>query len=356
MTTTSPVPGRDAPSASERELPVPPVDIDRVRALATLDEATVPAGTGLDARRWPIGAAMLQFPPVAPGGIGVREAGPEYWCRQLRRIARAGFDQVEIPSAWLPLGDMGDAERRALVDVLAEVGLGICAASVVRRSIVSVTDGEQNMAATHRAIDAAAAVGAPLVCLGLHEPLRPEQAAVPWFWTVPGHTVAPDPELWSLAVRRFRELGRHAGEVGVALSIEAYEGTFLGDSDHAVAFIGDVGMDGVGLNPDLGNLIRQPGPIEPWEAMAVKMLPHANYWHVKNYARAEDPGRGIYLSTPCAPEAGLIDYRKAVRFAIAHGFRGALLCENYGGDGLSVSAGNARYLRGVLEDVLTEND
>jgi hypothetical protein len=47
--------------------------------------------------------------------------------------------------------------------------------------------------------------------------------------------------------------------------------------------------------------------------------------------------------------SGIIDYRRALAFAIAHGFKGAILCENYGGDGLSVSAENARYVRTILE-------
>lgn len=89
-------------------------------------------------------------------------------------------------------------------------------------------------------------------------------------------------------------------------------------------------------------------PIDSWEAMAVKTLPHANYWHVKNYARAEDPNAGLDLTTPATLAAGLIDYRRAIAFAIAHGFKGAFLCEHYGGDGLSVSADNRRYLLRLL--------
>jgi sugar phosphate isomerase/epimerase len=139
----------------------------------------------------------------------------------------------------------------------------------------------------------------------------------------------------------------------VLISLELYEGTYLGDCDSAVAFLSDIDRDNVGLNPDLGNLIRAQAPIEPWEAMAVKVLPLSNYWHVKNYSRAENPNSGVYLTTPTSLQAGLIDYRMAIRYAIASGFRGAFLAENYGGDGLAVSADNARYLRRVLDDILT---
>ncbi|MBN9375464.1 MAG: sulfatase-like hydrolase/transferase, partial [Cellulomonas sp.] len=188
----------------------------------------------------------------------------------------------------------------------------------------------------------------------LHEALFPEQTAVPWFWTVPGPANPPDRVLWDRAVARFRELSEHARAVGVQLSIEVYEGTFLGDADSAVAFITDIDRDNVGLNPDLGNLVRAQRPIEPWEAIAVKLLPLANYWHVKNYVRIESPLEDVFYSAPATLPVGLIDYRKAVRYAIAQGFRGAFLAEHYGGDGLGVSAENARYLRGLIADALED--
>jgi sugar phosphate isomerase/epimerase len=334
---------------------IPRTELGRLDALAILDQAVVPTGSGLNARSWPIGAAMLQFPGVTPDGRTVREAGPDYWVRQLRRIKREGFDVVEIPSAWLPIAEMSAGERRALVEVLDGLGLSICATSMVRMSVIDPDSADMNLAATHRGIDAAAEVGSPLICLGLHEALFPQQTAVPWFWTVPGPANPPDRGLWQRAVTRFREVVDHAASVGIKVSLEVYENTFLGDCDSTVAFIADINSDNVGVNPDLGNLVRAQKPIEPWEAMAVKLLPLANYWHVKNYSRAENPLTGTYFTTPATLPAGLIDYRKAVRYAIASGFRGAFLAENYGGDGLSVSADNTRYLRRVIADALDED-
>jgi sugar phosphate isomerase/epimerase len=328
--------------------------LGRVAALALLDGAVVPADAGLDAETWPIGAAMLQFPGSAPGGLSVRDAGPDHWRRQLRRIRREGFDAVEVPSNWLPLADMDSASRKDFAEVLADVGMSVCATSMVRMSVIDPVHADANLAATHRGIDAAAEIGAPLICLGLHEPLLPSQTAIPWFWTVPGPVNPPSSAARSEAIRRFRELADHAASVSVAISLEVYEGTYLGDADSSVAFLNDLGHDNVGLNPDLGNLVRAQEPIEPWEAIAVKLLPLANYWHVKNYARSENPLTGTYFSTPATLPAGLIDYRKAVRYAMASGFRGAFLAENYGGDGLGVSADNARYLRRLIADAIED--
>ena len=79
--------------------------------------------------------------------------------------------------------------------------------------------------------------------------------------------------------------------------------------------------------------------------MIEKTAPYANYWHVKNYQRDEDVARDMYVAMPAPLESGLISYRKAFEIAIANGFQGVICCEHYGGDGLSVSASNQRYLR-----------
>jgi sugar phosphate isomerase/epimerase len=333
----------------------PSRSLDRQSAIGILSAAEVPSEVGVAPEDWPIGAAMLQFPSLTPRGIPIRQAGEEHWRGQLDRIKRLGFDWVEIPSAWLPIGEMEPSERSALVAVIRDVGLTVCATSVVRQSIIEPRDWKEHLADTHRAIDATAEIGSSVICLGLQEPLTAEQAAVPWFWTKPGRTNPDDDDTWRDAVMRYRELAEHAAEVDIAISLEVYEGTYLGSADSAVAFMADIDRENVGLNPDLGNLIRAQRPIEPWEAMAVKLLPLANYWHVKNYARAEDSALGVYLTTPISLANGLIDYRIAVAFAIASGFRGPILCENYGGDGLAVSAENARYLRSVLSDVLSSS-
>lgn len=325
-----------------------PEMLSREVALARLNAVDLPVTLPFKPEEWPIAGAMLQFPGATGQGTPLRAAGPERWRSDLSLVAVEGFRSVEIPTSWLPFGEMSAAELDDLRAVLREAELDVCATAVVRQSFVDRSDGLANLAATHRAIDATAALGAPLICLSLHGPLRPEQRAVAWFWTVAGETAHEAHVEWSVAVERCRELADHASEAGVLVSFELYEGTYLGTPESALRFLADIDRDNVGLNPDLGNLVRMQQAIEPWESMAVKTLPFANYWHVKNYARAENPNAGIYLTSPSTLAAGLIDYRRAIAFAIAHGFRGAFLCENYGGDGLTVSAENKRYLTTLL--------
>ena len=105
----------------------------------------------------------------------------------------------------------------------------------------------------------------------------------------------------------------------------------------------------MGLDPDLGNIVRLHRPIEGWRDMLTAMLPYTNYWQVKNYSRVEI-GDGAFSTHPTPLELGVINYRDAIRDAIDAGFNGVLCCEHYGGDGLGVSAMNMRYLRTLLPE------
>ena len=299
--------------------------------------------TGLTADDWPIAAAALPFPGRTSDGRTIAEAGPEEWARTLTEIADAGFDRVDLTDSWLRVADLDAAGLRDLAAVVTEAGVVPTSISAIRCSVIDHVRGDENLAYSHRTLDAAAALGIETVSFGLHQALTPQQQEQLWFWTVAGHR--DDPADWDLAVGRLQELGRHAAELGILMSLEMYEDTFLGTGDSAVRLVEDIGMDNVGLNPDIGNLVRLHRPIEPWWELVEKTVPYANFWHVKNYARDEDTERGTYFAVPAPMQYGLIDYRRAFRYAIEQGFQGVICVENYGGDGLSVCADNRDYLR-----------
>ena len=58
--------------------------------------------------------------------------------------------------------------------------------------------------------------------------------------------------------------------------------------------------------------------------------------------------RGHFVAVPAPMELGIINYRHAIRWALANGFQGVICTEHYGGDGLSISATNQSYLREKL--------
>ena len=297
---------------------------------------------------WPIAAAMLPYPGTLPDGSSVQDQPAEGWAETLAEVAEAGFEHFDPTDSWLRIGDLSPARLQEFMDVVKAAGLSIPAVSTARRSVIDPEFGEENLAYSHRVIDATAAVGARIASFGFFRALTPAQKEALWFWAAQGPVDPDDPEVWDLAVRRIRELGEHGDRVGVDISLEMYEDTYLGTADSSVKFVTDVDHPRVGLNPDLGNLLRLHRPVESWESMAAKTLPHANLWHVKNYFRDEDPTTGQIVTMPAPLEFGVMNYRKAVRMAIDAGYRAPFVTEHYGGDGLSVSATNREYLRRIL--------
>lgn len=304
------------------------------------------------ANSWPIGAALLQFPSILADGRTSREAGPEHWQDVMAEIAHAGFDHVDLTDTWLRFGDLDPGELDALAGNVHAAGLGVTAISVVRSSVIDPDDGLalDSVSYLRRTIDAAVVLGTRTVSAGLHRALTPDQESAEWFWLVEGATdPIGDSVVWDLAVSRLREVGEYAAERGIAISLEMYEDTYLGSAASAVNLVRDIGLANVGLNPDVGNLIRLHRPIEDWKHVLRETLPYANYWHIKNYYRDHDPRTGAYFTVPAAAESGLIDYRWALEYALATGFEGAICVEHYGGDGLTQSARNRDYLRSILE-------
>jgi len=298
------------------------------------------------ADNWPIAAAMLPFPGAGTGGVHANDADSSVWAEAFREVKDAGFANADLTDSWVRPGDLSRERLAGFKQAAADAGIGLPAISAIRRSVIEDGNWEANLAYSHRTIDAAAELGCEVVSVGLHQAITPEQRQQLWFWTVEGHKdPAGDSETWGNAVVRLRELGRHAAEVGVLLSLEMYEDTYLGTADSSVRLVQDIGLPNVGLNPDLGNLVRLHRPVEDWRELVAKTLPYANYWHMKNYYRDEDVARGTYVTMPAPLESGLINYREAFKVALSVGFQGVLCTEHYGGDGLSVSASNQEYLR-----------
>lgn len=298
------------------------------------------------AETWPITAALLQFPGTDATGQHINDADASAWAEVLQEVKDAGFAHADLTDSWVRPGDLSKERLAEFKQTAEQVGIGVPVISAIRRSVIHQQDWADNLAYSHRTIDAAAELGCEVVSFGLHQALTAEQQKQLWFWTVEGYKdPVGDKEAWGNAVARLRELGRHAAEVGVLVSLEMYEDTYLGTADSSVRLVQDIGLENVGLNPDLGNLIRLHRPIEDWREMVAKTLPYSNYWHMKNYFRDEDVARDSYVTMPAPMESGLINYREAFKLALSVGFQGILCTEHYGGDGLSVTASNQEYLR-----------
>ena len=308
------------------------------------------------AQTWPIGAALLQFPGTRPDGTSLTDGPAHGWRPALREVALAGFEHVDLTDSWVRPGDLAPDRLDELGKVAGDLGLAFSNISVTRKSVIDADPAvaSRNVDYALRTVDAAAALGVGSVCLGLHQPLTAAQQDAHWFWLAPGEEDPDDPEVRDRAVERFTRIGEHAAAAGVQISLEMYEGTYLGTSQGSVDLVRDIGLANVGLCPDIGNIVRLYRPVEDWRVMLERMLPYTNYWQVKNYLRDHDPATGAWFSAPAPLESGFIDYRTAIGMALEAGFSGPLCVEHYGGDGLSVSAANREYLRRILTAKLGE--
>ena len=288
------------------------------------------------AENWPIGANMLSFGNTTPDGTPTLEAPSTVWASQLRQVKELGVDQIDPTDAWLPLAKLSDERLEEFRSVLDGEGMSLASISMTRNSVVDVDNGEQNLRDAHRFIEIAPSFGVSVVNTGFMQATTEAQNRAIWFWLADGHV--DDPALRDLAIERIRE------------------DTYVGTADEAVAFHADVDHPAVGLNPDIGNLVRLHREIEPWEDMFEKVLPHSNFWHIKNYTRDFDPATGAYSSDPMPLKYGYINYRKVIRRAIDLGYSGPFCCEHYGSDSLGVIAENVQYIRQVLASALAEKN
>lgn len=301
------------------------------------------------AEDWPIAANMLSFGSVAEDGTPLLEANADVWAAQLQEVVALGFEWVDPTDAWLSIGELSDARFAEFVTVLNDVGLRVPSVSTTRRSVVDAENGERYLAIGHRIIDRAPELGATVVNFGFMQALTPAQRQALWFWLEDGyHDPDDDSPLREVALERIRELGRHAAEVGVQISLEMYEDTFIGTPERAARFCEDVGLENVGLNPDLGNIVRLHRPIDDIPAMFDAVLPQTNFWHIKNYLRDEDPRTGQVFTAPVPLVMGVINYRSIILKALKLGFTGPFVVEHYGSDSLGVAAMNREYIRQVL--------
>lgn len=300
--------------------------------------------------QWPI-AAKMSFGPKARNGEPL-EKHPEEWRRQLRQVKHLGYTALDPFDVWLPFWDFTNAQAQELLDSLDEYGLVIPSLSMGRKSIVHDRLGDDHLEDAYKYIEFARRCGASIVNIGFFNELTPAQEKAIWFWHEDGHTELSKNR--DLAIERTRELADHAGGSDIEISLEMYEDTLIGTPDEAVVFVKDVDRKNVGLNPDLGNLIRLHRPMEDWKSMHSKVLPYSNFWHIKNYFRDFDPATGAYFSFPASLENGLIDYREILDDALYTGFSGPFVTEHYGGDWLTVGARNLRYLRDTLALLMDE--
>ena len=297
---------------------------------------------------WPIACPMLVFGGLDSKGAPIQDADASEWHAQMKEVADLGFTELDPLDVWVRVGDLSPQRLDEFKQALADTGLTVPGISTSRKSVVDARRGDEYLAYGHRVIDAAVSLGAEVVSFGFFQATTPAQNAAVWFWLAQGHKDSADPAIYELAVDRIRELAVHAESVGIQITLEMYEDTYLGSSDGCVKFVTDVNHPACGLNPDLGNLVRLHRPLEPVTEAFEKMLPYTNYWHIKNYTRDFDPATGAYATHPAPLPGGYVNYRPIIARALELGFEMPFMVEHYGSDSLWNLAQSREYIRSVL--------
>jgi sugar phosphate isomerase/epimerase len=244
--------------------------------------------------------------------------------------AQTGFTGVEISPHWLNIGHLSNADLTAVGREAAAAGLVISGVNINRCILTRSERAPAHLASLERAIDAASLWQAPLVTLSLSLPL--DKTPRPIFR---GHEVSDAERDQTAAL--LRTLAHRAGNGGVRLSLELHDDGLLDTPELCLDMLRRVAAPTVGVNPDLGNLIRGNDAAD-WRSALQLLAPHTNNWHVKNY-RADEP----------APLwDGDIDYTQALPIIQAAGYQGWVSIESYFGNVLDLQERSLAYLKRLL--------
>lgn len=206
----------------------------------------------------------MNFGAKTADGTPINEASISVWADQIEQVIALGFKSIDPIDDWINISTLSEARFKEFAQLINSYNLIIPGISFGRRSPVDLKLGEGYVKRMHVALDRGAELGAKILNIGFMQDLTPAQEKAQWFWHAPGHK--DDPELRQLAIERVRDVANHASANGMEISLEMYEDTYLGSAEEAVSFIKGCDHPAVGINPDIGNLVRLHRPIPDYQA------------------------------------------------------------------------------------------
>ena len=290
-----------------------------------------------------------------PQNLNVWDLHPEAFTDNfLARVARMGFDGIEVGAEMLDRVEGGETGVRDFGRRLADAGAPVVS---IRSggSFIDPRRGRTNRERQLRAVQYAGWLGAEVVNSAMSSPPRYEIAG-----TGTGRPKSQDSSrdarmmefegiaaAWQVAC----DLG---ADLGVALSVEVHQNSQVDNSWSALLLNELIDRENFGVNPDLGNVAwTYDVPEEAYEDAIAAMAPAANYWHCKNLLRIHHPEnrRTVFLRVPLAD--GEIDYRFAAEAMHAAGYTGFTVIEGAmgGGDQWSADQSSLDYMKGVWADL-----
>ena len=147
-------------------------------------------------------------------------------------------------------------------------------------------------------------------------------------------------------------IGEYAKGIGVSVAIEMHQYSVADTSASTLKLLQAIGMDNIGVNPDLGNVIWAYEELaESWDQALMALAPWTIWWHCKNMYRIHIPETHRAFFVPSSLAEGEIDYRYAIAIMRQAGYDGYLLIEGiHNHDMLSLSKKSLEYVRSVLSN------
>lgn len=253
----------------------------------------------------------------------------------LKWAARTGFEGIEISPQWLNICGLPTSELRRFCSDTRNAGLTVSGINVNRCLFTRGLNAQDQFRRIRRAIDAAAILETRSVTLSLSMPLDDNHRPLLRGCEVP-------PEERRRAADLLTELAQKANSQGIAISLELHDDGLLDTAEYCLDMVHRVAVNGVGVNPDLGNFARSNPPGSDWRNQLQQLAPLANNWHVKNYRAA--------VSAPLWD--GDIDYREAMRMMCQAGYDGWVSIESYSADARDLQERSLAYLRQLEHEQL----
>ena len=251
----------------------------------------------------------------------------------------AGFSGVELTAEWLDFFALSDRALHELATEIDDAGLRVSGLNVPRCLFTCEPHAGREFARVERALTVAPLLGADVVNIALSLPLALNAERPPL-----RGADAPAEE-HARAAKLVARLGRRARAAGVTLVVELHDDGLLDTPEFCLQLLERVNLPNVGINPDVANLCRDPGPLPDWRRAFELLAPRTANWHVKNYRCAQ----------PVSVPDGDIDYAVVWEIMRAAGYDGWVSIESRFGDVLAEQRTALAYLKSLAALAATQH-
>ncbi len=233
------------------------------------------------------------------------------------QVREIGFDGIEWSPRWCDYHWKTETQLADWGSEVRDSGLVVSAINLNRFLLTGCPEAQSHINRLFRTIEISPLLGCSMVIVSLSLPQPPTPDRLLVF----GETFEPSTFLEHVKV--LRAAVREAADQGVRLVLELHDDGLLDTPQLCLKMLSEIDHPNVGINLDLGNLVRNQGSRSAsWREALSQLGPRTSYWHLKNYRQGE----------PSAIWDGDIDYVEALGNMRSYKYDEWLSVESYFGD------------------------